>query len=381
MKRLAALAALLLPVLLVSEASADRLDCNIAFDQGAWLTALRECRPVAEHGDVIAQINLAALHIVRQLGIAEAGNPVDMPSPGPHTRANSNNLTPHSAGNKERVVGPPERRLVLVFTALLTLTPAVALAQPWNTPVKSLEEQQREALEKACRAFARLCAPPAAPPSAAVPKAAAQTGSVPTGSQPMTNSSVLLSAAKDGIRAEVESLLSRGVSPNERGDGGETALHWAAAYGHRAVAHLLLAKGADVSMRDGGGAMPLQYAADEGHTELVRLLIENGANLNARNDNAMTALHVASANDHRDVVGLLLARGADIDATDHEGSTPLHLASALGRKATVEVLLRAGANASLTDNVGNTALDVAEANDHPQVAALIRSSSSGGPSR
>ena len=64
-------------------------------------------------------------------------------------------------------MGPPERRLILVFTALLTLTPAVALAQPWNTPVKSFEEQQREALEKACRAFARLCAPPAAPPPAA----------------------------------------------------------------------------------------------------------------------------------------------------------------------------------------------------------------------
>jgi outer membrane protease len=68
------------------------------------------------------------------------------------------------------------RRLVLVVAALLAVTPTSALAQAWNTPVKPFEEQQREALEKACQAFARLCRPPSITPA---PPAAAATASSP----------------------------------------------------------------------------------------------------------------------------------------------------------------------------------------------------------
>lgn len=187
----------------------------------------------------------------------------------------------------------------------------------------------------------------------------------------------LFSAAKYGRQSELERLLASGGSPDARGPGGETALHWAAAYGHRDVAELLLAKGAQVNATDGGGGTPLHYAAEEDQVELIRLLMEKGAAVDSQNANDMTPLHLAAARGHRMAVEVLLRHHATVDARDKAGSTPLHLASSYGWKDVVSVLLNAGADPMVKDADGNTALQLAAANDHADVTVLLKPS--GGP--
>lgn len=85
---------------------------------------------------------------------------------------------------------------------------------------------------------------PMTPPPATSPPA--KTGS------PQTDSPRSLhAAAKDGIVATLKQLLDANVDPTLSGAGGETALHWAAAYGHREAAQLLLTRGANVNARGG----------------------------------------------------------------------------------------------------------------------------------
>lgn len=71
----------------------------------------------------------------------------------------------------------------------------------------------------------------------------------------------LLQAARAGDAAAAVAALRAGADPNQRGEEGETALHWAADRGHIAVLQLLLQHGADVNAADSDGLTPLHYAA------------------------------------------------------------------------------------------------------------------------
>ena len=175
------------------------------------------------------------------------------------------------------------------------------------------------------------------------------SGETPKSEQPnMTNpTGSILDLAMKGDAAKIETMIKGGVATDSRGEGEETALHWASLYGHLEVAELLLSHGADVRATDATGSTPLHGAAEEGFPELVRLLLDHKADPNAANDDGVTPLHLAAANGHQEIVVALLEQGAAINVADKSGSTPLHFAAEYGRISVVKILLAKGADAQI----------------------------------
>ena len=103
----------------------------------------------------------------------------------------------------------------------------------------------------------------------------------------------LLSAAKAGDAAKVESLLDRGADIEARHDNRETALIWASFEGHAAVVEALLSRGAEIEARDDDRWTALMRAAAYGHAAVVETLLSRGAEIEAR-DYGGTALMLAS---------------------------------------------------------------------------------------
>jgi len=190
-----------------------------------------------------------------------------------------------------------------------------------------------------------------------------------------TPGSSLLGAAWNGDESEVATLLSKGESPDARGEGGRTALMNAAGAPGRGVSigssgqiqgtqvpghvdlptiRILLDHGADRNLLDDWGQTALFFAAHSGSAEAVSTLLAAGAAPNAGKQTS--PLLAAASEDHLDVVKQLLAAGADPKITDVNGQTPLMSAAYGGNVAILRELLHAGAPLDATDKGGNTAL-------------------------
>lgn len=85
-------------------------------------------------------------------------------------------------------------------------------------------------------------------------------------------STTLESVALESQLNAIELLLLDGIDVNDRGQDGQTLLHWAAIRGHLDAAELLLNNGADPQLKDKFGKTPLQWAEEKGHKDLVVLL-------------------------------------------------------------------------------------------------------------
>ncbi|HET6249513.1 MAG TPA: ankyrin repeat domain-containing protein [Tepidisphaeraceae bacterium] len=166
-------------------------------------------------------------------------------------------------------------------------------------------------------------------------------------------------AARNGNLQEVSRLLKdkpKLVSDTDA-DGGQTALHEAAAAGHVEIVRLLLAHGADVACITPLLAItPLHVAAQNGHKDVVELLLANKADVNVRDTLGDTPLHLAV--DHPEVVEFLIANKADVNAKNADGVTPLHFA-AYANLESVRILLKHGADAGAKDNIDRTPLHFA----------------------
>ena len=86
----------------------------------------------------------------------------------------------------------------------------------------------------------------------------------------------LLSAAKTGDLALVETLLDRGADIEVR-DIGRTALMLASRMGEAAVVRTLLNRGADINARNEEGETALDIAYDDGHKKVINALRAAGA--------------------------------------------------------------------------------------------------------
>jgi len=216
----------------------------------------------------------------------------------------------------------------------------------------------------------------------------------------------LVTAAKQGDRAAVQSLLNGRSKQNVAGAEGTAALVWAATRNDLAMADLLLRAGANVKAANEFGATalyaaaahpdpamivkllaagadantplmsgetPLMEAARRGNLATVRGLLSSNANPNARELNGgQTALMWALSQRQSTVVEALLEGGADVHAASKTGFTPLMFAAQQGDVDSARILLRVGAKPNdAQPKTALTPLMIASAMGHTKAVDLL----------
>lgn len=168
----------------------------------------------------------------------------------------------------------------------------------------------------------------------------------------------------------VKKLLARGLSPNVREPGGETALIVAMRYEAYRVAQLLMDQpGIDLEAKAPNGNTALMMAAFRQNKETVLDMIRRGAQVNQK---GWAALHYAAAAGSTEITAILLDKHAYIDAESPSGMTPLMIAAREGQEKVVELLLEQGADATLKDGGFHlTAAEFAIKADKPWIAKTI----------
>ncbi len=112
----------------------------------------------------------------------------------------------------------------------------------------------------------------------------------------------LLTAARKGDMAAVQSLLGKGASLEAKSRYGQTPLFFAARNGHEELVKFLLAKGANPNIKDTFYKSSLiSAAADKGYTSIVKLLLDAGS------DNAGEALETAVSRGNKEMTAMILA--------------------------------------------------------------------------
>lgn len=117
----------------------------------------------------------------------------------------------------------------------------------------------------------------------------------------------LRSAAHNGNKQKVETLIAQGADINEQNKSGENALMRAVENGHIKVCELLIAKGADVNAQNyKTGNTALIVAAIMGYKTVCQLLIAHGADLSVQGKYDDTALVAAARRGQEEVCKLLI---------------------------------------------------------------------------
>ena len=233
---------------------------------------------------------------------------------------------------------------------------------------------------------------------------------------PAPSVAALLTAAKQGDDAKIQTLLEQGVDVNAYEKGvGYTALMLAAEMNHFPTVKLLSDRGAFVDSPNpytGSDATPLMLAsggwtnmvagagpatlrsptktqADQqnwqktmwkwrhGYYGVIQLLLERGADVNVRGTDGSTPLiHAASGCDAQ-TLQLLLMHGANVNAKTHGRNgveTPLLSAALLpwpDSADKVKLLLAWGADLNAKTEHGETALSLARQMQQKDVAKVL----------
>jgi len=168
----------------------------------------------------------------------------------------------------------------------------------------------------------------------------------------------------------VKKLLERGLSPNLREPGGETALIVAMRYEAYRVATLLMDQPTiDLEAKAPNGNTALMMAAFRQNKATVLDMLKRGAQVNQK---GWAALHYAAAAGSTEITSILLEHHAYIDAESPSGMTPLMIAAREGQEKVVELLLEQGADAALKDGgFHQTAAQFATHADKPWITKTI----------
>ena len=121
----------------------------------------------------------------------------------------------------------------------------------------------------------------------------------------------------------------------------------------------LLSIGTDVNLRDDGGQTPLHYLAAWGNLDLVRMLVSAGANPRATDNDGWTVLHsAAKGGNNMGVLTFLVDQGADVLAMAANGESVLHVATQHcakeGAREMIAYLVERGCRLDAADNAGFT---------------------------
>lgn len=111
------------------------------------------------------------------------------------------------------------------------------------------------------------------------------------------NETALMRAARYGILAFVDELITAGASLDVKNADGNTALWLACFSGSEAVVQRLIDAGVDLDNQNDNGATALIYAASAGKTRIVQLLVNAGADTKLCTLDDFTALDVAANRD------------------------------------------------------------------------------------
>ncbi|HEY7299602.1 MAG TPA: ankyrin repeat domain-containing protein [Xanthobacteraceae bacterium] len=167
----------------------------------------------------------------------------------------------------------------------------------------------------------------------------------------------LVTAAKQGDRETVRSLLNGIPQKVIAGPEGAAALVWAVSRNDGEMVDLLLRAGADVKAANEFGATPLYAAASNKDSALAKKLLGAGADANAALLSGETPLMEAAGRGNLDTVRALLAAKADPNAKESKaGQTALMWAVQQGQTPVVQELVRAGADVNEASKSGFTPL-------------------------
>ena len=183
----------------------------------------------------------------------------------------------------------------------------------------------------------------------------------------------LVWAAARNDLAMVDLLLRAGANVKAANEFGATALYAAAVHADPAMAEKLLAAGGDANTPLVSGETPLMEAARRGNLATVRVLLANKANPNARESNGgQPPLMWALSQRQSAVVEELVKQGADVHAGSKTGFTPLMFAAQKNAADSAGILLRAGAKPNdAQPKTGLTPLIIASAMTHANVVDLL----------
>jgi len=153
----------------------------------------------------------------------------------------------------------------------------------------------------------------------------------------------LLTAVRNGFKADAIALMKQGAPVNAVDATGETSLAWAVMNGDSDLAAALLKARANPNIADASGVTPLIVAIQNGQPQLVGLLLDKGANASAARMTGETALMLAVRAGSADMVAMLLDHKADVNAREAQfGQTALMWAA--GQPAVAKLLLAHGAD-------------------------------------
>ena len=183
----------------------------------------------------------------------------------------------------------------------------------------------------------------------------------------------LVWAATRNDLAMADLLVRAGANVKAANEFGATALYAAAAHPDPAMTVKLLAAGAEVNTPLMSGETPLMEAARRGNLATVRALLSNKADPNARETNGgQNALMWALSERHAAVAEELIKGGADIHSGSKTGFTPLMFAAQQGDVDSGRILLRAGAKPNDPQpKTGLTPLMIAAAMGHTGTVDML----------
>jgi cytohesin len=194
----------------------------------------------------------------------------------------------------------------------------------------------------------------------------------------------------------VDVLLRAGANVKAANEFGATALYAAAEHADPAMTKKLLAAGGDPNVALMSGETPLMVAASRGNVETVRALLSGGANPNAKtavgeattsnngggggskygaqeaNGGGHTALMYALSQRQAAVVDELVKRGADVNLGSQSGFTPLMFAAQQNDVDSASLLLKAGAKPNEAQpKTGMTPLMIASSMSNAQAVDVL----------
>jgi ankyrin repeat protein len=182
----------------------------------------------------------------------------------------------------------------------------------------------------------------------------------------------LATAAKNGDRAAVQTLLKGRSKQDVAGIDGTDALVWAATHNDLAMADLLLHAGANAKTANEFGATPLYAAAEHTDPAMAEKLLAAGADPNKALMSGETPLMVAAKRGNMDTVRVLLKGGANPNAQeDNAGQTALMWAISQHQAPVVAELVKHGADVELASKVGTTPLMFAAQQDDVESARIL----------